>query len=355
RFGAASKHEAFPETPKVEDIPGRRSLNTVADLLAGEEEAIELDGIINVAQQFRELREKAEKHAFQTEVNEPLASPRSTVEFISKITDTETKSDDVGDLIGQFGVGFYSAFLVANTGILTTMHNDNKQYIWESDASSFTIAKDSLCWIKHQAKMWFNLALAKDPRGPMLKHGTQITQKLKEEAWDFLEQDTLCNLMKKTEMVDDEVLEEDEEQVKPEKTEDETETDVEEEKEEAKPKTKQVEKTTWDWEFLNDAKPIREVSFKALLYVPNGLPNEAFNSYGEKTDNIRLYLCDEFSSLMISKSMMPIYLSFVLGIVDSEDLPLNVSRENLQQHKLLKIIKKKLVWKALDMMKKLAG
>ncbi|CAG0922673.1 unnamed protein product [Notodromas monacha] len=461
RFGAASEHEGFPETPKVDDILGRGGLNTEADSLAREEEAIKLDGI-NVAQ-FKELREKAEKHAFQAEVNRMMKliinslyrnkdiflrelisnasdaldkirllsltekssldatdemnirikadkdnhllhiidtgvgmtkqdlmnnlgtiAKSGTAEFISKITDTETKSDDAGDLIGQFGVGFYSAFLVADTVIVTTKHNDDKQYIWESDASSFTIAED--------------------PRGPTLKRGTQITLKLKEEAWDFLEQDTLRNLVKKysqfinfpiylysskTEMVD-EVLEEDEEKVKPEKTEDETETDVEEEKEEAKPKTKQVEKTTWDWEFLNDAKPIwirkpaeiedseyddfyksltkekdgpltrthfiaeGEVSFKALLYVPNGLPNEAFNSYGKKTDNIKLYvrrvfITDDF------QDMMPNYLSFIRGIVDSDDLPLNVSRENLQQHKLLKIIKKKLVRKTLDMMKKLEG
>lgn len=55
----------------------------------------------------------------------------------------------------------------------------------------------------------------------------------------------------------------------------------------------------------------------------------------------------------MSQDMMPNYLSFIRGVVDSDDLPLNVSRETLQQHKLLKVIKKKLVRKALDMIKKM--
>ena len=62
----------------------------------------------------------------------------------------------------------------------------------------------------------------------------------------------------------------------------------------------------------------------------------------------RVFITDDFDD------MMPKYLSFIRGIVDSDDLPLNVSRETLQQHKLLKVIKKKLVRKALDMVKKLS-
>merc|ERR1711963_1117644 len=166
---------------------------------------------------------------------------------------------------------------------------------------------------------------------------------------------------------------------------------VEEDKEdeEKKPKTKKVSKTTWDWELINDHKPIwtrkpaeieddeysefyksitkdssdpmththfvaeGEVTFKSLLFVPSTQQNEAFQKYGVTDEQIKLYvrrvfITDDF------KDMMPNYLSFVKGVVDSDDLPLNVSRETLQQHKLLKVIKKKLVRKTLDMIKKIS-
>jgi len=174
---------------------------------------------------------------------------------------------------------------------------------------------------------------------------------------------------------------------KPKTDETEDEAKVEEEKED-KPKTKKVEKTTWDWELINDTKPLwlrkpgevdekeykefyksitkdfdeplaythftaeGEVTFKSVLYVPKRLPQDAFQNYGKKVENIKLYvrrvfITDDF------QEMMPKYLTFVKGLVDSDDLPLNVSRETLQQHKLLKVIKKKLVRKVLDMIKKL--
>merc|ERR1712126_732012 len=160
------------------------------------------------------------------------------------------------------------------------------------------------------------------------------------------------------------------------------------EEEEKKPKTKKVDKTTWDWELCNESKPIwtrkpaeiedkeydefyksitkdkngpltkthfiaeGEVTFKSLIFIPTSQQSEEFNKYGQKKDNIKLYvrrvfITDDF------KDMMPNYLSFVRGVVDSDDLPLNVSRETLQQHKLLKVIKKKLVRKTLDMIKKI--
>merc|ERR1712130_429548 len=190
---------------------------------------------------------------------------------------------------------------------------------------------------------------------------------------------------------EDEEVKEDEDEVKEEDKEEDEEGAVEDDKEEEekKPKTKKVDKTTWDWELCNQSKPIwtrkpeqieegeyeefykaitkdkngpmtqthfiaeGEVTFKSLLFVPSKQESEQFNKYGQAQENIKLYvrrvfITDDF------KDMMPNYLSFVKGVVDSDDLPLNVSRETLQQHKLLKVIKKKLVRKTLDMIKKIS-
>ncbi|XP_044754484.1 endoplasmin-like [Coccinella septempunctata] len=437
----------------------REGSRTDDEVVKREEEAIKLDGL-NVAQ-LRELREKSEKFTFQTEVNRMMKliinslyrnkeiflrelisnasdaldkirmlsltdknvldtnpelnikikadkeaqmlhitdtgigmtkqdlinnlgtiAKSGTAEFLSKMQDASS-SQDMNDMIGQFGVGFYSAFLVADKVIVTTKHNDDKQYIWESDSSSFSIVED--------------------PREDSLKRGTTVSLQLKPEAKDFLEEETIRNLVKKysqfinfpiylwashTEQVeeaDDDVPEEKE--PKEDKVDGEDEAAVEEDKEE-KEKTKKVDKTVWDWELLNDSKPIwtkkpaeveeseyeefykaltkdtnpalthvhfvaeGEVTFKSLLYVPKVQPSESFNRYGTKTDNIKLYvrrvfITDEFND------MMPSYLNFIRGVVDSDDLPLNVSRENLQQHKLIKVIKKKLVRKILDALKKI--
>ena len=99
-----------------------------------------------------------------------------TADFLSKLQDASS-ANEMSDLIGQFGVGFYSAFLVADKVVVTSKHNDDKQHIWESDAASFSITED--------------------PRGSTLKHGTQISLYLKEESYDFLEQDTVRELIKK--------------------------------------------------------------------------------------------------------------------------------------------------------------
>ncbi|KAL3269222.1 hypothetical protein HHI36_008304 [Cryptolaemus montrouzieri] len=450
-----------PSTGKVDIDLGasREGSRTDDEVVKREEEAIKLDGL-NVAQ-LRELREKSEKFAFQTEVNRMMkliinslyrnkeiflrelisnasdaldkirilsltdksvldSNPElhikikadkesnmlhitdtgigmtkqdlvnnlgtiaksGTAEFLSKMQDPSSMQD-MNDMIGQFGVGFYSAFLVADKVIVTTKHNDDKQYIWESDSNSFSIVED--------------------PRVDSLKRGTTVSLQLKPESKDFLQEETIRNLVKKysqfinfpiylwashTEQVeeaDDDLPEEKE--AKEDKAESEDEAAVEEDKDE-KSKTKKVDKTVWDWELLNDSKPIwtkkpaeveeseydefykaltkdtssalthvhfiaeGEVTFKALLFVPKVQPTESFNKYGTKTDNIKLYvrrvfITDEFND------MMPSYLNFIRGVVDSDDLPLNVSRETLQQHKLIKVIKKKLVRKVLDALKKI--
>jgi len=318
-----------------------------------------------------------------------------TSEFFQKMADAGSENK-ASDLIGQFGVGFYSAFLVADRVVVTSKNNDDdKQHIWDSDALSFSITED--------------------PRGNTLKRGTQISLHMKEEARDFLEQSTLENLIKKysqfinfniyvwkstTQEVEEPIEEEpakedekkdekpDEEKKDEEKKDEEDDAKVEEEKEEEKPKTKKVEKTIWDWELMNGSKPIwlrapkdikdeeyneffkaitkesddplakshftaeGEVTFRSVLFVPKSSPSDMFSDYGKRKEQIKLYvrrvfITDDF------QDMMPKYLSFIKGIVDSDDLPLNVSREQLQQHKLLKVIRKKLVRKTLDMIKKI--
>lgn len=224
---------------------------------------------------------------------------------------------------------------------------------------------------------------------------------------DFLEPDTIKTLVKKYSQfinfpiymwsskivqVDAEEVEEDK-PVKEDTEKDDTAEDKEDEEDDAKieedeKKPKKVDKTVWDWELLNDSKPIwtmkpneveekeyiefyktltkdnqeplvkthfvaeGEVTFKSVLFIPKVQPSDSFNRYGTKSDNIKLYVRRVFITDKFT-DMMPNYLSFIRGIVDSDDLPLNVSRENLQQHKLIKIIKKKLIRKVLDMIKKI--
>merc|ERR1712131_370375 len=303
-----------------------------------------------------------------------------TSEFFEKMSMSGAE-DSASDLIGQFGVGFYSAFLVADKVVVTSKNNDDEQFVWESDSESFTIAKD--------------------PRGDTLKRGTTVSLYLKEEAGDYLQHQSVKDLIQKysqfinfpiylwgSSQVEEEVPVEEEadEEVK---ADDDDEAAVEDEAEEEKPKTQKVTKTVWDWELINSTKPIwqrkmaditeeeyeefykaiakdtttpmtkthfsaeGEVSFKAILFVPKAAERDMFNDCGQKrTDNIKMYvrrvfITDDFTD------MMPKYLQFIRGVVDSDDLPLNVSRETLQQHKLLKVIKKKLVRKALDMIKKI--
>lgn len=459
-IGSLQAQSEDVDAPSVDIDLGasKEGSRTDDEVVKREEEAIKLDGL-NVAQ-LKEIREKAEKFTFQTEVNRMMKliinslyrnkeiflrelisnasdaldkirllsltdksvldstselnvrikadkdtgmlhitdtgigmtkqdlvnnlgtiAKSGTAEFLSKMQSADT-TDDLNDMIGQFGVGFYSAFLVADKVIVTSKHNADKQYIWESDSSSYTIADD--------------------PRGDSLKRGTTVSLELKPEARDFLEHETIKNLVKKysqfinfpiylwtshTETVEEPIDEDESAEEATPKPEDEEDAAVEEEKEE-KPKTKKVTKTVWDWELLNDSKPIwtrkpaevtdseytefykaltkdeqeplskihfvaeGEVTFKALLYVPKVQPSESFNKYGTKTDNIKLYvrrvfITDEFND------MMPSFLNFIRGVVDSDDLPLNVSRETLQQHKLIKVIKKKLIRKVLDMLKKI--
>lgn len=296
------------------------------------------------------------------------------------------------NLIGQFGVGFYSVYLVADYVEVISKHNDDKQYVWESKADgAFAISED----------VW------NEPLG----RGTEIRLHLRDEAGEYLDEFKLKELVKKysqfinfpihlwaTKETEKEVpAEEDdteeEEITETSSSEEETEEeDSEKGEDEKKPKTKKVKETSYEWELLNDVKAIwlrnpkevtdeeyttfyhslakdfsdekplswshftaeGDVEFKAVLFVPPKAPHDLYESYyNSKKSNLKLFvrrvfISDEFDELL------PKYLNFLLGLVDSDTLPLNVSREMLQQHSSLKTIKKKLIRKALDMIRKLA-
>jgi heat shock protein beta len=307
-----------------------------------------------------------------------------TSEFFQKMEEASS-SAAANDLIGQFGVGFYSTFLVADRVVVTSKNNDDKQYIWESDATGFSIVED--------------------PRGDTLLRGTQVSLFMKDDVKEFLDVGKVRELIlrysqfinfpiyvwESREEEFEEPIEEEEEEEKPTETpeEKEEEAEVKEEEAEEKPKTKKITKTVWDWVLVNDSKPIwlrntkevtdeeynefyksftketdepmahvhfkaeGEVTFKAILFVPKRAPHDLYTSFSNKIrEKMKLYvrrvfITDDFDD------MMPKYLRFVSGVVDSDDLPLNVSREMLQQNKLLMVIKKKLVRKVLDMIRKL--
>ena len=297
------------------------------------------------------------------------------------------------NLIGQFGVGFYSVYLVADYVEVISKHNDDKQYVWESKADgAFAISED----------VW------NEPLG----RGTEIRLHLRDEAGEYLDEYKLKDLVKKysefinfpiylwaSKEVEKEVPADEDETSDEEETsetspseEEGDEDDSEKAEDEKKPKTKKVKETTYEWELLNDVKAIwlrnpkevteeeytkfyhslakdfsdekpfawshfnaeGDVEFKAVLFVPPKAPQDLYESYyNSKKSNLKLYvrrvfISDEFDELL------PKYLSFLMGLVDSDTLPLNVSREMLQQHSSLKTIKKKLIRKALDMIRKIA-
>jgi len=280
-------------------------------------------------------------------------------------------------MIGQFGVGFYSAYLVADKVVVTSKHNDDEQYIWESSAGgSFTIRPGD---------------------DPELKRGSKIVLYMKEDQAEFIEEKKvkevvkkhsqfigypikmLCQKEREKEVSDDEAEPEAAEGEEP-KIEDIGEDADAEKKDEKKKKT--IKEKYSEDEELNKTKPIwtrspddisneeygefykslsndweehlsvkhfsveGQLEFRALLFIPKRAPFDLFENKKAKS-NIKLYVRRVFI-MDDCEELIPDYLNFIKGVIDSEDLPLNISREMLQQNKILKVIRKNIVKKVMD-------
>jgi len=287
-------------------------------------------------------------------------------------------------MIGQFGVGFYSAFLVADNVEVISKHNDDDEFKWVSNAGgSFTISKSDTG----------------------LKRGTRMILHLKEDQESMCDENNIKNLIKthsqyinypisifvektKEVEVEDDVLEEKEEKEENEEKEGDVEVEEVDDDENKEVKKKTVTETYNEWEKINVEKPLwlcnpddvsmedynrfykhisndwddccavkhfsveGQLEFTGLLFIPKNAPFDMFEP-NKKKNNLKLYVRKIFITDNC-EDLCPEWLSFVKGLIDSQDLPLNISRETLQQSQIMKVIKKNVVKKVLEKLMELS-
>ncbi|CAI9772595.1 unnamed protein product [Fraxinus pennsylvanica] len=296
-----------------------------------------------------------------------------TAKFLKALKESKDAGAD-SNLIGQFGVGFYSAFLVSErVEVSTKSPKSDRQYVWEGEvnSSSYTIREET------------------DP-SKHIPRGTRLTLYLKRDDKGFAHPERIQRLVQNySQFVSFPIYTWQEKgytkEVEVDEDPAEAKKDDQDEKTEKKKKTKTVVEKYWDWELTNETQPIwlrnpkevtteeynefykktfneyleplasshftteGEVEFRSVVYVPSIAPTGKDDIVNPKTKNIRLYVKRVFISDDFDGELFPRYLSFIKGVVDSNDLPLNVSREILQESRIVRIMRKRLVRKAFDM------